>query len=78
MNTTALTEEQIRELPKVSLHDHLDGGLRPETILDLAQQSGIDLPGGAPTDSPKPWASGLPHKLTRVHSWNISKLLMSP
>ena len=23
-------------LPKVSLHDHLDGGLRPQTILDLA------------------------------------------
>ena len=51
MNTTVLTEEQIRELPKVSLHDHLDGGLRPETILDLAQQAGIELPGGAPTDS---------------------------
>ena len=39
MNTTALTEEQIRELPKVSLHDHLDGGLRPETILCLLYTS---------------------------------------
>jgi len=28
--------EQIRRAPKVLLHDHLDGGLRPQTILDLA------------------------------------------
>ena len=26
----------LRELPKVSLHDHLDGGLRPQTIVELA------------------------------------------
>lgn len=34
-------------LPSVLLHDHLDGGLRPETILDLAQQSGY---GHLPTE----------------------------
>jgi adenosine deaminase len=28
--------QQIRRAPKVLLHDHLDGGLRPQTILDLA------------------------------------------
>ncbi|MGZ5416662.1 MAG: adenosine deaminase [Nocardioides sp.] len=30
--------EQIRRAPKVLLHDHLDGGLRPQTILDLAPE----------------------------------------
>jgi adenosine deaminase len=34
----------IRELPKVSLHDHLDGGLRPATIIELAEPLGLDLP----------------------------------
>ena len=29
---------------KAVLHDHLDGGLRPSTILDLAQQLNIKLP----------------------------------
>ena len=31
-----ITEEIIRTVPKVLLHDHLDGGLRPQTIIDLA------------------------------------------
>jgi len=34
----------IRDLPKVSLHDHLDGGLRPQTIIELADPLGIELP----------------------------------
>ncbi len=32
------TENIIREAPKVMLHDHLDGGLRPKTIIELAEQ----------------------------------------
>ncbi|WP_150306967.1 adenosine deaminase [Planctomonas psychrotolerans] len=34
----------ITTLPKVSLHDHLDGGLRPQTILELADEIGLELP----------------------------------
>ena len=34
----------IRSLPKVSLHDHLDGGVRPQTILELADEIGHDVP----------------------------------
>src|SRR4051812_17327546 len=34
----------ITALPKVSLHDHLDGGLRPQTIIELADGIGLDLP----------------------------------
>lgn len=33
-----------RVIPKVSLHDHLDGGLRPETIVELADAIGHKLP----------------------------------
>src|SRR5512143_597111 len=32
-----LTEKYIRTLPKVLLHDHLDGGLRPQTVVELAR-----------------------------------------
>src|SRR5579864_3819846 len=40
------TLEEIRSAPKVLLHDHLDGGLRPETVLELAHEIGYrDLPG---------------------------------
>ncbi|WP_214408789.1 adenosine deaminase [Sphaerisporangium fuscum] len=36
------TYDEIRKAPKVLLHDHLDGGLRPETIIDLARETGYD------------------------------------
>ncbi|MEV4439583.1 adenosine deaminase [Streptomyces sp. NPDC049577] len=36
------TPEQIRRAPKVLLHDHLDGGLRPGTVVDLARATGYD------------------------------------
>ncbi|NQW86532.1 MULTISPECIES: adenosine deaminase [unclassified Frigoribacterium] len=39
---------RLAALPKVSLHDHLDGGLRPETIVDLAVEAGVDLPASEP------------------------------
>lgn len=37
-------EFDFRDLPKVSLHDHLDGGLRPSTIIELAAEAGHELP----------------------------------
>jgi adenosine deaminase len=36
----------IPDLPKVVLHDHLDGGLRPATVLELAAEVGHELPAG--------------------------------
>ncbi|MPZ67262.1 MAG: adenosine deaminase [Pseudonocardiaceae bacterium] len=36
----SLTTETIRTAPKVLLHDHLDGGLRPSTVVELAEQAG--------------------------------------
>jgi adenosine deaminase len=38
----------IATLPKVLLHDHLDGGLRPETVLELAGAVGHQLPADEP------------------------------
>ena len=37
-------DDPLLALPKVSLHDHLDGSLRPETMLELADAQGISLP----------------------------------
>jgi adenosine deaminase len=36
--------EEIVRAPKALLHDHLDGGLRPATVLELAGEIGHDLP----------------------------------
>jgi len=34
------TKEFLRSLPKVLLHDHLDGGVRPQTVIELAKENG--------------------------------------
>ena len=49
MSTVKPTLEQIRSLPKVLLHDHLDGGLRPTTVIELAAEQGYK---GLPTTDP--------------------------
>jgi adenosine deaminase len=46
----ALPVEVIRRAPKALLHDHLDGGLRPATIVELAAETGYD---GLPTTDPE-------------------------
>ncbi|WFE50351.1 adenosine deaminase [Micromonospora sp. WMMD1155] len=40
--------EDIVKAPKALLHDHLDGGLRPATIVDLAAEVGHELPATDP------------------------------
>jgi adenosine deaminase len=37
-----LSLDTIRHAPKALLHDHLDGGLRPATVVDLASEYGYD------------------------------------
>src|SRR3984957_8350430 len=49
MGGVPVSLDQIRKVPKVLLHDHLDGGLRPATIVDLARQTGYS---GLPTNDP--------------------------
>jgi adenosine deaminase len=41
--------DEIVKAPKALLHDHLDGGLRPATILELAEQVGHPLPAADPS-----------------------------
>ncbi len=43
-----MTEQEVRDriraVPKTDLHVHLDGSLRPETIVELAAEHDVDLP----------------------------------
>jgi adenosine deaminase len=43
-----LTREIMGRLPKAELHVHLDGSLRPATMIDLARSAGASLPAGDP------------------------------
>ncbi|MCT9075861.1 adenosine deaminase [Streptomyces fulvoviolaceus] len=44
MTATRVDADTIRRLPKAVLHDHLDGGLRPATVVELAAEAGHTLP----------------------------------
>lgn len=56
------------DLPKALLHDHIDGGVRPGTLLDLAQQVGYD---GLPADD----AAGLADALCQRNSASLADYL---
>lgn len=49
------TLERIRRAPKVLLHDHLDGGLRPATIVELADETGYTNLPTTDTDDLAAW-----------------------
>ena len=50
-----LTSDEIRAAPEVLLHDHLDGGLRAATVVDLARQIGYDRLPSEDADEVKLW-----------------------
>jgi adenosine deaminase len=56
--------EEIRAVPKVLLHDHLDGGLRPATVIELACETGYD---GLPTQDAEELAKLLTAGAHRGH-----------
>ena len=39
---TSLSADDLRPAPKVLLHDHLDGGVRPRTVVELAAETGYE------------------------------------
>lgn len=49
---------RLRSLPKVVLHEHLDGVLRPQTVIDLARDAGY---AGLPTSDPQALAQWFHH-----------------
>jgi adenosine deaminase len=50
MLLSALDDTVFVAAPKVLLHDHLDGGLRPETVIELAGEIGHELPSTDPAE----------------------------
>lgn len=45
---SAATEQLLRDMPKVELHCHLEGCVRPATFVELARKNGVALPGSDP------------------------------
>ena len=43
-DTVPVTRDMLHRLPKTDLHVHLDGSLRPATMLELADAAGVTLP----------------------------------
>src|SRR5205809_6694761 len=58
------TLAEIRTVPKVLLHDHLDGGLRPRTVLELARETGYN---GLPADNEEELTQRLTEGAHRGH-----------
>ncbi|MFV8317484.1 adenosine deaminase [Mycobacterium sp. 23] len=64
-----LTLEQIQQAPKALLHDHLDGGLRPATVLEIAREVGYDELPATDADELATWFR------TRSHSGSLERYL---
>ncbi|MDP7722133.1 adenosine deaminase [Mycobacterium sp. TY814] len=64
-----LSLEQIQQAPKALLHDHLDGGLRPSTVLEIAGEVGYDELPATDAEELATWFR------TRSHSGSLERYL---
>ncbi|BDB40810.1 adenosine deaminase [Mycobacterium kiyosense] len=64
-----LSLEQIKQAPKALLHDHLDGGLRPATVLEIAAEVGYDELPATDVEALATWFR------TRSHSGSLERYL---
>jgi len=65
---SGLDTATIREAPKVLLHDHLDGGLRPQTVIELASDIGYrDLPTTDPDELARWFTLGADRKSLELY-----------
>jgi adenosine deaminase len=67
--TTPLQLDQITKAPKALLHDHLDGGLRPSTVIEIAGQTGYDGLPATEVDELAKWFR------TQSHSGSLERYL---
>jgi adenosine deaminase len=67
--TTPLNLDMIGQAPKALLHDHLDGGLRPATVLELAEQVGYENLPATDADELAAWFR------TAAHSGSLERYL---
>ncbi|MGZ4525400.1 MAG: adenosine deaminase [Mycobacterium sp.] len=67
--TTPLDLPQITKAPKALLHDHLDGGLRPSTVVDIAGRIGYDGLPATDVDELAKWFR------TQSHSGSLERYL---
>jgi adenosine deaminase len=63
-----LTLDTIHEAPKALLHDHLDGGLRPETVIELAEDVDYrELPTADPAELARWFTLGADRKSLELY-----------
>jgi adenosine deaminase len=68
MRPAVLSQDIIRRAPKALLHDHLDGGLRPATVVDLAREYGYrELPTEDPVELARWFTRGADRKSLELY-----------
>jgi len=76
---TTTPADAWRALPKVLLHEHLDGGLRPQTLLELCQAQGLTPPPVADADALGRWMAANAHsgsleRYLQGFSWTVQAM----
>ena len=73
-----LDEKIIKKAPKVELHEHLDGSLRAETVIELAEKKGIKLPVSTAEEAAAWFSKGTEEKSLSLYlkSFDITTALM--